>query len=307
MKVEDISKSLGIGDIVSKDNCIFLKSKKDLYEKLRYNEELLIYFNSIQGGNYITAMRNHKYIYSFLSRGSEMVFYELYEVEEETTIKDAVNRELFPLNRYRDNIENIDETSSNPYFKIKKLKTPGELEKKLVVKSIPNRATKIGYKKFSQYEVLAIEKLKKATNFNSYNEVYLNYNELEQVVKDATWQDMLSRFGGVYLIHDKNTGKNYVGSAYNIEEGILGRWKDYVKNPTGKSNEEGNKKLVELLNKKMHGNNTNLTGKEYAKKYFMYSILEVLPLGNANRIIEAENRWKMHLGTREAGYGLNDN
>lgn len=307
MKIEDIKGALGIGTIVKENECIFLESTKKWYDKLKYNEELLIYFNSIQGGNYIPAMRKNKYIYSFLSRGNEMVFYELYEVEGETTIKEAIKEKLFPVDIYVNKIHDVNKNSNDVYFKIKKIKTPGDLEKRLVVKNIPNKAMQIKYEKFSQYEIRAIEKIKLATNFNSYNNVYLNYSELGQVVKDSTWQEVLSRFGGVYLIHDEYTGRNYVGSAYNESQGILGRWINYAKNPTGGSDENGNKMLVELLNKGMHGNDTNLKGKEYAKSYFKYSILEVLPLGNSNRIIEAETRWKKHLGTRNKKHGLNDN
>lgn len=307
MKIEDIKEALGIGNIVNERDCIFLKSTQKWYDKLQYNEDLIIYFNSIQGGSYLEAMRKNKYVYSFFSRGSEMMFYALYEVEEELTIEEAIKRGIFPVDKYKEKVHDIDKNSKYPFFKIKEIKTPGELEKKLITKSIPNRATNIKYPKFSQYEILAIERPKVATTFSSYEEVFLNYNQLEQVINDSIWQDMLSRFGGVYLIHDDNTGKNYVGSAYNQGEGFLGRWKNYANNPTGGSNEEGNKMLVELLNKGMHGNDTQLKGKEYARKYFKYSILEVLPLGSSNRILDAEKRWKQHLGTRNEKFGLNAN
>ena len=307
MKIEDIKEALGIGSIVNENECIFLKSTQYWYDKLQYDEDLIIYFNSIQGGGYLAPMRRYKYIYSFFSRGSEMLFYGLYEIEEEITIKEAVDKGIFPIEKYSEKLHYIDQNSTYPFFKIKQIKTPGELEKKLVTTSIPNRATSIKYPKFSQYEILAIERPKVATTFSSYEEVHLNYSQLEQVINDSIWQDMLSRFGGVYLIHDDHTGKNYVGSAYNQGEGFLGRWRNYANNPTGGSNETGNKMLVELLNKEMHGNDTNLKGKDYARKYFRYSILEVLPLGNPNKILDAEKRWKNHLGTRSEKFGLNAN
>lgn len=58
----------------------------------------------------------------------------------------------------------------------------------------------------------------------------------------------------------------------------------------------------------MHGNNTGLKGTDYAKKYFKYSILQVLPKPsskNDTTINKAETRWKEHLGTRT--HGLNAN
>lgn len=148
-----------------------------------------------------------------------------------------------------------------------------------------------------KYEVTQVEPLKVATVFTDYKDVYLTYSELQQVVKDKEWQDMLSPFGGVYLIHDSKTGKNYVGSAYN-KNGILGRWKNYAENPTGGTEDEGNAKLVELLR-----NNPG-----YAEKYFRYSILGVLPLSskeNNQAILDAETRWKAHLGTRTNGPNAN--
>lgn len=307
MKVKDIKEALGIGNIVDEKDCIFFKSTPEWYEKLQYDEDLIIYFNSIQGGKYLESMRINKYIYSFFSRGSEMVFYGLYEVQEEITVKEAVEQGMFPVEKYSEKVHYIDPHSDYPFFKIKQIKTPGELEKKLVTTSLPNIDTRMKYPKFSEFEIIAIERPKVATTFSSYEEVHLDYNQLEQVINDSIWQDMLSRFGGVYLIHDEHTGKNYVGAAYNQGEGFLGRWRNYANNPTGGSNEDGNKMLVELLNKGMHGNDTSLKGKDYARKYFKYSILEVLPLGNSNRILDAEKRWKKHLGTRNEKFGLNAN
>ena len=163
------------------------------------------------------------------------------------------------------------------------------------------------YRTYLEKEVLAIEKEKKSTEFSSYEEVFLSYNELKKVIKDKRWQDMLSRFGGVYLIHDKNTGKNYVGSASG-KRGFLQRWVDYVENPTGGKDEKGNKRLVKLLNNGMYGNETGLKGKEYAEKYFYYSILQVMSLPSNkddSSIKKVEARWIKHLGTLE--HGLNDN
>lgn len=309
MKIQDIKTSLGIGTIVNENDCMFLESTKEWYDKIKYNENLLLYFNSLQGGNYKKAM-NHKYVYSFFSRGNEMVFYALYEVLGKTTVKEAIKNKIFPpdmLDMYIKNIHKVNIDSEDPFFLIKQIETPGRLEKRLVTKNVKGQATIIGFPKFSQYEVLAIERTKLATEFSSYSEVCLKYDELRTVIGDDIWQDKLSRFGGVYLIHDNNTGKNYVGSAYNENGGFLGRWKNYANNPTGGNNEEGNKMLVELLNKNMHGNNTKLNGDEYARKFFIYSILEVLPLGNTKQILDAEKRWKKHLGTRDRAHGLNAN
>jgi len=55
------------------------------------------------------------------------------------------------------------------------------------------------------------------------------------------WHTALSSVYAIYLITDKVSGKQYVGSAYGTG-GLLGRWKNYVETHHG-----GNKRIVELL------------------------------------------------------------
>lgn len=95
---------------------------------------------------------------------------------------------------------------------------------------------------------------------------------------------------GIYLISDINTGKLYVGSAYG-ENGIWGRWTDYVK-----SNGHGNNKtLKELIE----------TENDYAKN-FTFSILMLLPKTiTPNEAIKKETLYKNKLGTNS--FGLNNN
>ena len=85
------------------------------------------------------------------------------------------------------------------------------------------------------------------SHFPGYDEVFLNFSGLEMIINhqdsNRVWYTMLGSVAGVYLIVDTVTGLQYVGSAYG-EEGILGRWKSYVKTKHG-----GNKILVELLEK----------------------------------------------------------
>jgi len=51
---------------------------------------------------------------------------------------------------------------------------------------------------------------------------------------------MLAAVAGVYLIVDRKTGKQYVGSASG-EGGILSRWRSYADTGHG-----GNKRLIDL-------------------------------------------------------------
>lgn len=319
MKIEDIKELLGIGSLVdgngcpliNENNCRIMQSTKEWYDKIKYDDKLADYFNSIQGGNYKKAMMNHKYVFSFFGRGNgEMIFYRLYEVIDVKKIKDVIGGKYFPdedVLDYENNVHKINRGSDDPFFIIKGIDTPGKLEKRLITPVTKGQQKIIKYETFAKYDITAIEKIKLATEFNSYEDICLNYNELKEVINDGIWQERLSRYGGVYLIHDKYTGKNYIGSAYNETGGFLGRWKDYANNPTGGEKDSGNTMLIELLEKGMHGNDTNLRGKKYAEKYFIYSVLEVLPLGNSKRILNAESRWKQHLGTRDKKHGLNGN
>jgi len=154
----------------------------------------------------------------------------------------------------------------------------------------------------------------KVTPFISYSETFLTYSDLEAVMKDKGWEKALSRVNCIYLIHDSKNGKNYIGSTYN-KDGIFGRWTDYVNDPGGGKIDigKGNKQLVELLQKlpKVYG--AVEPEREYARKHFTYSILEVLPLNlGETEIRKVEQRWKKHLGTFRVGmlyskYHLNSN
>ena len=101
---------------------------------------------------------------------------------------------------------------------------------------------------------------------------------------------MLSAVKGIYLILDKLTGNKYIGSAYR-ENGILGRWGEYV-NTNGHGN---NKQLKELIEK---DNN-------YAR-HFQFTILMTLPKTmTATEVIKREALFKQKLGTKS--FGLNSN
>lgn len=129
-------------------------------------------------------------------------------------------------------------------------------------------------------------------DFNGFDEVNIDYETLKVIVSDniGSWKSALSNVKGIYLIADKLTGKQYVGSAYG-EECIWHRWSSYAKDGHG-----GNVELKELLRS---------NGEDY-KYNFKYSILEVCNMNLGNEyIIGRETYWKEVLQTRE--FGLNRN
>ena len=101
---------------------------------------------------------------------------------------------------------------------------------------------------------------------------------------------MLSSVYGVYVICDNKTGQLYIGSAYG-DEGIWGRWSEYVKT-NGHGN---NKSLADLIK-----NDAN-----YAKN-FSFSLLVVMSKNSTkDAVIAKEQIFKRKFGTQI--HGLNNN
>lgn len=134
--------------------------------------------------------------------------------------------------------------------------------------------------------------------FHSYEDVMLSYKQLNAIfTKDnKEWRTKLEALNCVYLILDKNNGKQYVGVTYRGKKssgiGIWGRWKEYAE--TGG---HGNDKTLMDIWKK-----DNL----YPSQYFQWCILETLPLNVTDKVaIERESLYKEKFGTRKHGYNNN--
>ena len=128
--------------------------------------------------------------------------------------------------------------------------------------------------------------------FTSFEDVVLTYAQLKLIfdTNHPEWKAKLESCNGIYLILDKLTGKQYIGSTYNTK-GIWGRWADYANTGHG-----GNTDLAPLIDKDA----------DYAKKYFQWCILETLPLKILpEQAIDREALYKRKFGTREFGYNNN--
>lgn len=130
--------------------------------------------------------------------------------------------------------------------------------------------------------------------FAGYENVILTYHELKEIVKDPTayesWHTALSSVNAIYLIVDRENGRQYVGSAYG-KGGLLGRWEHYVNSLHG-----GNKLMRELLC-------------SYPERYthFQFSILQLLPkTATPEDVIHTETLWKKKLLSYEP-IGMNAN
>ena len=129
--------------------------------------------------------------------------------------------------------------------------------------------------------------------FPGYLEVRVDMHELKRIIKHPIshrrWHQMLAATAGIYLILDKRSGAQYIGSAYGAR-GLLGRWQTYATTGHG-----DNKQLVRLVEQVPD-----------AADHFQFSILQTLPLTLTPReVIEHEGRHKQKLGSR--AHGLNSN
>ena len=130
--------------------------------------------------------------------------------------------------------------------------------------------------------------------FSGYENFILTYDELKEIVKDPTayesWHTALSSVNAIYLIVDRENGRQYIGSAYG-KNGLLGRWAHYVDSLHG-----DNKLMKELL-----------CNYPQRYKYFQFSILQLLPkTATPDDVIHTETLWKKKLLTYEP-LGMNAN
>ena len=109
-------------------------------------------------------------------------------------------------------------------------------------------------------EILLIDTFHRKS-FSDYLDFILDFSELKEIIKNRStfkeWYLMLSAVKGIYLILDKSIGNKYIGSTYR-ENGIFGRWEEYV-NTNGHRN---NKRLKELID----------SDKNYSRHFQFYNI-----------------------------------
>jgi len=106
-------------------------------------------------------------------------------------------------------------------------------------------------------------------------------NNISSIYK--SWVNYLSDSKGIYILVDKDTGNQYIGSATG-RNGFYGRWLQYEENGHG-----GNKLLKKLKN-----------------PIYKVGILEIAgSLETSDDILKKESDWKDKLGSRS--FGLNAN
>jgi len=243
-----------------------------------YSKNKLDIYQSYQGKDVF----NCDYVVSFLgTEGTRAVFIGVYQVLGK---KDA--KEVEPPENLLDPVFYQD---SKFFYELKPLEGFEDYKDRLIIDW--GSATLSWHQYLSEKEVIEILPKGYVKEFPGFLDFILSYYELKKLISNPEanreWHRMLSSVGGIYLIVDKLTGKQYVGSAYG-EDGIWGRWANYAKSGHG-----GN----ELLKKLLENN------QEYCDN-FLYSILQTLPKHlTKNEIIQKESFFKEKLGSR--AFGLN--
>lgn len=239
------------------------------------------YFETYQRLQHRNIFDGYKYIVSFVGyTGTLARFIGVYQVngrEEKGELKELPNdfpRQLLtrPISDYF-------------YYHLEKMPGYEALEDRIVIDW--GKSTRAWFQKLSSREVVEVLPRGYVMDFPGYLDFILPFNDLVRIIKapnsNRIWHTMLSAVAGVYLIVDKQTGKQYIGSAYG-EKGILGRWTTYSKNKHG-----GNKELIKLLEK----------DPDYAAKNFSFTLLHTLPKTLTNKeVIAFESKFKDKLGSK---------
>ncbi len=252
----------------------------------RYFEE----YQKIQPENYF---HGKKYLFSFVGgQGTTARFVGVYKVKNCVPMKDACIDE-----EYRTKFASKHNSDKDYYFDLEKLDLLEDLQNRLVIDYCATRnIVNVNWDTFAKKPVISIS----SNGFQGYENILWSYSELEHYVNHVEIYDdyysALSSVNGVYLVVDTRDHKQYVGSAYG-EEGIWGRWKEYVHT----KGQGGNKKMEEHLGKDQE---------QY--RYLQYTILEVIPkTGNPEKerlfALEREALYKRKLQTRNDETGLNAN
>jgi hypothetical protein len=123
--------------------------------------------------------------------------------------------------------------------------------------------------------ILEIRKQVSDPDFPGFSRFQLPLDEIGSLY--ASWTMALRSVRGIYLLVHRESGLQYVGSAYGVG-GFYDRWTAYA---------DG------------HGGNIAMKELSEPASAFDASILEVVGSATTNEeIFERETRWKMHLGTR---------
>ncbi len=129
--------------------------------------------------------------------------------------------------------------------------------------------------------------------FPGHKSINISLADLQSVIHQnrSDWRGALEHMKGVYVIHDRETGRAYVGSAYS-DTGIWSRWSQYAESLHGHNDE-----LIGLVERR---------GPERAKQDLSFALLEFWSMETPDEhVLKREAHWKDVLLSKEFGLNLN--
>lgn len=236
------------------------------------------------------AFVDSKYVVSFLgAEKNSAIFYGIFEIKE--ILK---NNELPIYSKELSKYCNPQDKSKDFFIKLKRLTAFDKYCNRIIIDWVVPRGWYNTYGEVKNKSLIKILPDNYLKDFPGLMNVILDYYELETIIENPQsnedWFNSLTRLQAIYLIVDKKSGLQYIGTTYG-ENGLWQRWESYVKGDrTG-----GNKEFTNLKEKN-----------PVFYKEFQFSILEVLSkTADQKYCSEKESLWKKKLGTR--AHGLNKN
>lgn len=130
--------------------------------------------------------------------------------------------------------------------------------------------------------ILELRRVREEPKFPGFTLFRQTLAEIESV--PVSWAEVLKNARGIYLLVHRDTGDQYVGSAYG-EGGFLSRWKSYAGG---------------------HGGNVAMKELGAPAEAYDATILEVVGTdATAEDVFARETLWKVKLGTRVMGLNRN--
>lgn len=130
--------------------------------------------------------------------------------------------------------------------------------------------------------ILELRRVREEPQFPGFTQLRIPLADVEAT--PLSWAEVLRNARGIYLLVHRDSGDQYVGSAYG-EGGFLARWKCYA---------DG------------HGGNVAMKELGAAAEAYDAAILEVVGSdATADEIFARETLWKIKLGTRAKGLNRN--
>lgn len=236
------------------------------------------------------AFFDSKYIVSFLSaEKNSAILYGVYEITEMLK-NDELPKYSSELSIYC----KPQDKSKDIFIKLKRLAEFDKYKNRIIIDWVVPRGWYNNYGEVKDKPLIKILPENYVKNFPGLMNVILDYHELETIIgnpqSNEDWFNSLTRLQAIYLIVDKKSGLQYIGTTYG-DNGLWQRWESYTKGDrTG-----GNKEFTNLKEK----------NPDFFKE-FQFSILEVLSkTADQKHCFEKESLWKKKLGTR--AHGLNKN